>query len=190
MKQSSKFGILIGLTTVFILTGCTLVSTANRSSITPTKISGETNQPLPTPQTSKQTMTPTTTPSLTPDILLSPAAGALTLEDAQGAVIVTVTPLNLDRPGDTIDFEVAMDTHSVDLSMDLAALASLSTDTGVTVTPTLWDAPMGGHHVTGKLSFPVTTGGTSVIDGVQALTLTIRDVDAPQRTFTWELNIN
>lgn len=108
-------------------------------------------------------------------------------EDNQGAVSVSVEPLNLDAPGDTLDFEVAMSTHSVDLSMDLMTLATLTTDTGLSATPVVWDAPRGGHHVGGTLSFPVGANGKSLLEGTKKLTLTIRDVDAPERIFIWEL---
>ena len=68
-------------------------------------------------------------------------AGGLTRSDEQGAVTVEVTPLNLDNPSDQLEFDVLLDTHSVDLSMDLATLATLTTNTGVTIPATLWDAP-------------------------------------------------
>jgi hypothetical protein len=42
----------------------------------------------------------------------------LSRTDEQGAVIVVVEPVNLDSPGETLDFEVSLDTHSVDLSTD------------------------------------------------------------------------
>lgn len=115
-------------------------------------------------------------------------AGDLTRSDAQGAVTVEVTPLNLENPSDQIEFDVVLDTHSVDLSMDLATLATLTTDTGVTIPATLWDAPRGGHHVEGKLIFPATNDGKSILDGATKLTLTIVDVDAPSRIFDWQLN--
>lgn len=108
-------------------------------------------------------------------------------EDNQGAVTVEVIPLNLDTPGDTLDFEVAMNTHSVDLSMDLAALATLEADTGLSVVPATWDGPRGGHHVSGTLSFPASVDGEPLLEGARKLTLTIRDVDAPERVFVWEL---
>lgn len=48
-----------------------------------------------------------------------------TMTDEQGAVRVSVTPLNLDETDkENLAFEVAMDTHSVDLSMDLATLGT------------------------------------------------------------------
>lgn len=111
----------------------------------------------------------------------------LTRTDSQGAVTVEVTPLNLDNPSGRLEFDVVMDTHSVDLNMDLAPLATLTTDTGITVQATLWDAPRGGHHVAGKLIFPATNDGMAILDGAGKLTLTIVSVDAPSRVFEWDL---
>ncbi|MBI4759721.1 MAG: hypothetical protein ACOYYF_15195 [Chloroflexota bacterium] len=140
---------------------------------------------------------PATTPSLQTDpqpasvsTTSAPSqaeADGLTRIDQQGAVIVEVTPLNLDAPSDQLEFDVVMNTHSVDLSMDLATLATLTTDTGVTVQATLWDAPRGGHHVAGKLLFPATNDGKSILEGATKLTLTIVGVDAPSRVFEWDL---
>ena len=113
------------------------------------------------------------------------ASNGLTRSDAQGAVTVNVTPLNLDNPSDQLEFDVALETHSVDLSMDLATLATLTTDTGLTVQATTWDAPRGGHHVEGKLLFPATKDGKTILDNASKLTLTITDVDAPSRVFEW-----
>ena len=39
----------------------------------------------------------------------------------------------------------------------------------------------------GKLIFPVTNEGKPILEGATKLTLTIVDVDAPARTFEWEL---
>lgn len=80
-----------------------------------------------------------------------------------------------------------MDTHSVDLSMDLATLSTLTTDTGFTVQAALWDAPRGGHHVRGKLVFPAVQDGKPILEGAGKLTLTITNVDAPSRIFEWDL---
>ena len=106
--------------------------------------------------------------------------------DEQGAVVVEITPLNLSNPGSTLDFLVSLDTHSVDLSMDLAAMATLVTDTGYTLQATEWNAPVGGHHVSGKLLFPAAVDGTPLLNGVKKLTITLVDVDVPERTFVWE----
>ena len=110
-----------------------------------------------------------------------------TLVDEQGAVSVAVTPLNVGQGGAGLEFEVAMNTHSVDLSMDLAGLATLATDTGQIVAASGWEAPQGGHHVSGVLSFPAGAEGSDLLVGSSQLTLSLRDVDAAERTFTWNL---
>ena len=115
----------------------------------------------------------------------SPAS--LTRSDGQGAVTVDVTPSNLSNPSDKLEFDVSLNTHSVNLGMNLAALATLTTDTGVTVQAASWDAPSGGHHVEGKLVFPATKDGKSILAGTGKLTLTIINLDAPSRVFEWQL---
>lgn len=107
--------------------------------------------------------------------------------DKQGAIIFEVTPDIIASPTDTFEFIVVLTTHSIDLSMDLATLATLTTDTGVSVESALWDAPRGGHHVEGKLIFPATKDGKPILEGATKLTLTILDVDAPTRIFEWDL---
>ena len=132
--------------------------------------------------------TPTDNPALIPTLFPNAEANSdLARTNEQGMVVFQVTPLNLGTPADTLEFNVAMNTHSVDLSMDLAALSTLSTDTGVTVQATKWDATPGGHHVSGKLIFPATSSGKSILDGTSKLTLTIVNVDAASRAFEWEL---
>ena len=117
----------------------------------------------------------------------SPSNDSAIRIDEQGAIIFEITPLNLASPTDTFEFDVVMTTHSIDLSMDLATLSTLTTDTGVSVESTLWDAPLGGHHVEGKLIFPATKDGKPILEGVTKLTLTIINVDAPTRIFEWDL---
>jgi len=107
--------------------------------------------------------------------------------DEQGFVTVDITPEKLVNSEEALTFVVALNTHSIDLSMDLAELTVLTTDTGKSVQATLWDAPRGGHHVEGKLSFPSSFDETSVLMGAKNITLTIKDLDVPLRTFTWQL---
>jgi hypothetical protein len=106
--------------------------------------------------------------------------------DEQGAVVVEIVPLNPNNPGQTLDFQVALNTHSVDLGMDLAALATLETDTGHIVQATLWDAPRGGHHVSGTLSFPAGIDEVPLLENVSKMTIRLVDVDSPERIFSWE----
>ncbi|MBI5953663.1 MAG: hypothetical protein HY865_18570 [Chloroflexi bacterium] len=134
----------------------------------------------------------TPTPTDDPAILatLFPKMGGnsgMTRSDQQGAIIMDITPLNLGVPTDTLEFDVVLTTHSIDLSMDLATSSTLTTDTGVSVESTLWDAPRGGHHVVGKLIFPATKDDKPILEGATKLTLTIINVDAPTRVFEWEL---
>lgn len=120
----------------------------------------------------------------------TPATGAWRNQspqlDEQGAVSVEAAPLNLSDPGETLDFRILLDTHSVDLTMDLAPMSTLITDTGLTIEAVKWDAPSGGHHVQGTLSFPASSGGFSLMDGVSGITLVIDSVDGAVRTFSWE----
>lgn len=126
-------------------------------------------------------------PQAPPPAAASGADLGETLVDEQGAIAVSVKPLNIGQEAGTLDFEVAMNTHSVDLSMDLATLATLTADTGAQVAASSWDAPMGGHHANGVLSFPAATAAGSLLEGATTLTLTLVDLDAPERTFTWSL---
>jgi hypothetical protein len=140
-----------------------------------------TSTPLP-PSTAAQD-----DPQPAPVSTESSSVDSATRVDQQGAIVIEITPLNLDTPTDTFEFDVVLTTHSIDLSMDLATLSTLTTDTGVSVDASLWDAPLGGHHVEGKLIFPATKDGKFILEGATKLTLTILNVDAPTRIFDWEL---
>jgi hypothetical protein len=133
-------------------------------------------------------------PAASPSTGSAPSPGSdangsaeLKRSDGQGSITVEVTPLNLSDPADKLEFDVALDTHSVDLSMDLALLATLTTDTGVSFQAAKWEATPGGHHVSGLLIFPATKDGKDLLEGASRLTLTIVNLDAPSRVFEWQL---
>lgn len=105
--------------------------------------------------------------------------------DEQGAITVEALPLNLNEAENQIQFEIALNTHSVDLSMDLAQLASLTTDNGLTLAATSWDAPNGGHHLTGTLIFEITSEEADLLKSSYKLMLTINNLDVEVRNFTW-----
>ena len=115
----------------------------------------------------------------------APVSGAdLTQTKDEAAVTVKVTPLNLqDGSAATLDFKIALDTHSVDLSYDLTAIATLRSEVGEEAKPAKWDGPGGGgHHREGVLSFP------ALKNRGQALTLVLRGIaDVPERTFVWSV---
>ena len=93
----------------------------------------------------------------------------------------------LSAEGELIAFDVFMNTHSVDLSMDLAALSTLENDLGLRV-PAGWWTGGSGHHVQGVLTFPERDdAGRTVLDGARTLTLRIENVDAPVREFEWSI---
>lgn len=69
------------------------------------------------------------------------ASADLTRTDSQGAVEFAVTPLNLSEPGDTLDFDVSMNTHSVNLAWNLAAQSRL-TPANRGVPPRRWYADL------------------------------------------------
>jgi len=101
-----------------------------------------------------------------------------------GQVSVAVT---WQGPAAGAVFQVAMDTHSVDLdSLDLGRLATLKTPAGE-LAPSGWDAPKGGHHRTGTLTFAATTADGRPTIGAGPIELLIRDVaGVPERSFQWQ----
>lgn len=115
----------------------------------------------------------------------APVGSDLTQTKEEASVTVTVTPLNLADPSAaTLDFEVSLDTHSVDLAYNLMSIAILRSDAGEEVQPTKWNGPGGGgHHMSGTLSFP------QMQDRGQSLTLILRGVaNVPERAFEWNMD--
>jgi len=108
--------------------------------------------------------------------------------DAQGAIEVAITPLvDQSRQSGRLVFEVVLDTHSVDLSMDLSQLATLETDNGLSIPASTWSGGS-GHHVTGLLAFELPQGeAITHLQQAQRWTLSLRGVDAPLRVFEWQL---
>jgi hypothetical protein len=89
-----------------------------------------------------------------------------------GAVTVTASWL----PGAS-SARVALDTHSVELDgFDLSVLARVRLDGGQWVIPTAWDAPKGGHHRSGTLTFGSLE--PRAIASARVIELEIRDVGA------------
>jgi hypothetical protein len=86
-------------------------------------------------------------------------------------------------------FDVVLDTSSLDLdSYDLREQAVLRINNALVVHPIGWDAPKGGNHRAGTLTFPATTPDGKEVIGpkTRIITLTILDVGSiPQRGFQW-----
>ena len=114
----------------------------------------------------------------------------LTRKSDAAQVTVEVTPASPPAAGQALTFKVLMDTHSVDLDgYDLSRLAALRVDGGKDVAPSAWNAPKGGHHREGTLTFPALDGGGPAIPGgAKSVVLVIRDIaGVAERSFTWTL---
>jgi hypothetical protein len=83
-----------------------------------------------------------------------------------------------------------MNTHAVDLDdYDLKQLAVLRIDGGQEIRPISWEAPKGGHHRSGTLTFPATDadGRPLIASSTRTIELVIRNVaDVPERVFSWQ----
>lgn len=126
-----------------------------------------------------------------------PAAGAtgvtptdLTQSAQAGAVEIIATALNLTNvDAATIDFEIALNSHSVTIDLDLVNSAILRVG-AVEVAPAVWETTTpAGHHIKGLLRFPRTTeDGAALLAEATDITLVISGLpDDAERTFTWGL---
>ena len=99
-----------------------------------------------------------------------------------GSVTVDVKPTAL-VVGAPVAFDVAMNTHSVDLSDDMTKISILRDDSGKEYKPTTWDGPGGGgHHREGTLNFPSLTSKPKYVE------LVIKGLaKVPERVFKWDL---
>lgn len=125
-------------------------------------------------------------PRSSPQSPLPPEASAKrdqfeTQENSGGNVTVSVTPLSL-KPGLPASFDVAFETHSVDLDFDVENVATFSDGTSTTFTAHWEGTPPGGHHRSGTIRF------TPDLTDTTELTLTFTGVAGiSERTFSWEV---
>ena len=74
--------------------------------------------------------------------------------NSEGQVSVAVTPKNLAMNASVWEFEIVLDTHSVELDYDLAKNSALVDSSGNKHSPFDWEGdPPGGHHRKGVLKF-------------------------------------
>lgn len=99
-----------------------------------------------------------------------------------GSVTIKVTPTAF-RMGEPLEFDIAMDTHSVDLASDMLKAVILRDDSGMEFTPTAWNGPGGGgHHREGKIKFAPLTMST------KSLTLVVKNIaGVPERVYKWDV---
>jgi len=97
-----------------------------------------------------------------------------TLTSNENNVEFQVTPLSVN------DFQIVMDTHSVDLDFDLTEISILYDDAGNAYKPLKWDgSEPGGHHREGILKF------SPIDSNAKSIKLIIKD--STRREFEWNL---
>ena len=102
--------------------------------------------------------------------------------NAGGSVTVEVKPTKL-RVGEPVVFDIAMNTHSVELADDMTKISILRDDAGQEYKPTAWDgAEGGGHHREGSLKFAALKSKPKYVE------LIIKGLaQVPERVFKWDL---
>jgi len=116
-------------------------------------------------------------------LLVDGMASDATQTVAGGGVTVKATYLN-PNGGDGARFQVALDTHSVNLdSYDFKTVAVLRDDSGNTYLPTAVENKGGGHHRQATVAFGKLASGAKYVE------LVIKDLAATkERTFRWDLD--
>jgi hypothetical protein len=118
---------------------------------------------------------------------LRTASAGATQTNEGGKVTIAATWQGSDT--ETV-FKVAMNTHAVDLDgYDLKQLAVLRIDGKAEIRPISWEAPKGGHHRSGTLTFPAVDadGRALITSSTRTIELVIRDVaGVSERIFTWQ----
>lgn len=108
-----------------------------------------------------------------------------TRASAAGGVTVKVTPKDLGAGANEWVFAVALDTHSQDLTDDLAKTAVLAGADGTRTVPSAWerDPKSDGHHVAGLLRFaPIRPRPAAIELRIQ------REKESAPRVFRWALD--
>lgn len=113
----------------------------------------------------------------------SAATGFEPIQRSEGGEVTV--EVSWDGPAAGAAFDVMLDTHSVDLDgLDLSD-AELTNDRGERLLAAPWDAPKGGHHREGRLSF--VGDAATFLAGARWIELTIDGVGAmPERVLRWE----
>lgn len=124
--------------------------------------------------------TPTATGSNSSNLTGVSAAGFETQSNSSGSVTVDVKPTALEV-GKPMTFDIALNTHSVDLSNDITKTTFLRDDSGREYPPIAWDGSgRGGHHRAGTLTFAAFTSKPRFIE------LVIKGLaGVPERAFRW-----
>ena len=105
-----------------------------------------------------------------------------TKTDEKFPVTIKVTPIELGGNAEIWKFEVVFDTHSGSLDEDPIKITVLTDDKGNSYPALLWTGPIGGHHISGTLTFP------KISQGAKSMKLIMKNLyNEPERIFIWEL---
>lgn len=97
-----------------------------------------------------------------------------TLISTENNVEFQVTPLSPS------EFQIEINTHSVELDFDLTEISALYDDTGNAYKPLKWEgSPPSGHHRSGILKFP------QISKNAKSIKLVI--IDSTEREFSWDI---
>ncbi|MBI4180547.1 MAG: hypothetical protein HY528_01300 [Chloroflexi bacterium] len=123
-------------------------------------------------------------PTVSTPVLIKPTNGVVQSNEA-GSVVIKVQWVIAE--GNSLIFQVDMDTHSVNLDQyDLKQLAVLRDDMGNEYHPVSWESAAGGHHRQGKLTFLLPDSLRQRT--AKYLEMVIRDVAGIEiRVLKWEL---
>lgn len=182
--SQSALGTILLLGTL-ILGACAAASptpTPSQATIAPVTVPAEAATSTPT----EETAMPTAAPQDQPAVSVEPVQDQ-TQSAEEASVTVEVTALTLqDTQAATLDFEISLSTHAVELAYDLTQIVVLRDGQGNEYRPTSWEGPTGGHHVEGILRFA--DRATILQAGVTGLELDLRGIaDVPSRLFRWDV---
>ena len=165
MRHRWELVVVLALVSTVLLAGCA------GGQVEPTRA-------LATPIKTLTVASPTQPPELeTVTLLVEPR------QNEGGGLEIEVKPAGV-KDGKLL-FSVALNTHSVDLSYDYAALASLKDDQGREYPALAWEGGKGGHHLEGTLVF---ARDPLLQPDVKWLELRLKDIaEVPLRTFRWEV---
>lgn len=101
-------------------------------------------------------------------------------ENTEDSITVSAKPIKLSSKENVV-FEISLNTHSVELNYNLKELAVLIDEKGREYKPVSWDGEVGGHHLSGNLTFP------SLGKNTKSFQLKIRNIAGIERIFSWNL---
>lgn len=105
-----------------------------------------------------------------------------TKTDEQNSVTVTITPANISPQAGEWQFNVLIDTHSVELDQDMVKISVLIDDQGKEYKPLRWEgAEPGGHHREGMLVFK------QITPNPKSLGVKISGIGNVDRSFVWRI---